>query len=343
MPFIASKAKPEFFCMERIAIVLLSEIQWQGYFDFFQQITRRYMPREWTGNWQAFRDRRLATLEVLIGNEYLILDDQQPVAWIRFQVKGPQLWMDWGTGNETPDPTVVNILLELISQYREQLGHEAVFLESYIPQTQILLADTKAQLLNRRYRYEFHRKNTDLLQLERVAATFAQQQDFHFLLYRDRPDEMLDEYVQLYDLIVQDIPRSDVGGEPYRSWKTDALRKLNESNRKTGNVTYTGVIRSGTGKMVALTDINLHLSHTGRLYQGMTGVHPGFRGLGLAKWLKCELLVTVYREFPKFDVIDTDCNVLNIPMQQLNESLGFVCTGEGREYRIEFPNKQVST
>lgn len=326
--------------MEKMAIAVLTEIQWQVYFDFFQRITRRYMPREWTGNWQAFRDRRLATLEVLTGNEYLILEEETPIAWIRFQVKGSQLWMDWGTSQVSPSPLLISTLLELTAKYRNQLGHEQVFLESYIPQTQVLLADTNAQLINQRYSYEFHRKKTDFIQFERIVATLAQQQrDFHFFLYRDRPDEILDEYVQLYDLVVRDIPRSDTGGEPYHSWKADDLRRLNISNRKTGNSTYSGVIRTKMGKMVALTDINIHLSDPGRLYQGMTGVHPDFRGLGLAKWLKCELLVSIYREFPNFEVIDTDCNVLNTPIQKLNESLGFVHTGEGREYRIDFDNK----
>lgn len=326
--------------MEKVAITVLTEIQWQVYFDFFQRITHRYMPREWTGNWQAFRDRRLATLEVLAGNEYLILDGETPIAWIRFQVKGSQLWMDWGTCQARPSPLMVSTLLELTAKYRIQLGYDQVFLESYIPQTQVLLADMNAQLINRRYSYEFHRKNTDFIQFERIVTTLAQQQkDFHFLLYRDRPDEILDEYVQLYDLIVQDIPRSDTGGEPYHSWKADDLRRLNISNRKTGNSTYSGVIRTKTGKMVALTDINIHLSDSGRLYQGMTGVHPDFRGRGLAKWLKCELLASVYRDFPNFEVIDTDCNVLNTPIQKLNESLGFVRTGEGREYQIDFDNK----
>ncbi len=68
-----------------------------------------------------------------------------------------------------------------------------------------------------------------------------------------------------------------------------------------------------------------------------TGNWQAFRGL--AKWLKCELLVYVYRYFPTFEMIDTDCNVLNTPIQKLNESLGFVYTGEGREYRIDFDNK----
>ena len=75
--------------------------------------------------------------------------------------------------------------------------------------------------------------------------------------------------------------------------------------------------------------------HTQRLYQGMTGVHPDHRGGGLARWLKWEMLHRVYQDFPDFEQIETDCNALNVPMQCLNESVGYVRSGEGAEYVFE--------
>ena len=65
------------------------------------------------------------------------------------------------------------------------------------------------------------------------------------------------------------------------------------------------------GDMVGLTDLNIHRPHPVRLYQGMTGVHPDWRGKRLGAWLKLAMLARIWEDFPAFEIIDTDCNVLN--------------------------------
>lgn len=213
------------------------------------------------------------------------------------------------------------------------LGHEQAYMESYLPQSLSLATLAHATQINRRLCYEFRHGSVGWPALKaEVAGREQQYPGYRFQLYHDRPDEMLDAYVALYDRVAQDIPRSDQGEKPYASWRPDALRRLNQSNRLTGNTTYTGVIFSPAGQMVALTDVNIHLPHTQRLYQGMTGVDPAFRGKGIARWLKQAILVRLHEDFPDFAIIDTDCNALNRPVQQLNESIGYVCTGEGAEY-----------
>lgn len=319
-----------------LPIQQLTEQQWRDYFDFFRRITHRYMPRDWVGEWKTFRDRRLASLSVLPSSAYVFFDTSGPLAWLRCVVEGDRLCFYWGMGPGKPDPPFIQAWFRTLVTDMDRFEHKRAFIESYIPQTQVLANQAHATRINQRYCYSFFQKTADFRALEMQVATCIQQHTgYQFLLYRDRPDEMLEAYVALYDRVAQDIPRSDKSEKPYASWRPDALRRLNQSNRLTGNTTYTGVIFSPAGQMVALTDVNLHSLHTQRLYQGMTGVHPDYRGRGLAVWLKLMMLLRLYQDFPDFEQIDTDCNALNVPMQRLNESVGYVRSGEGAEYRFE--------
>ena len=321
----------------------LSDGQWKAYYSFFNQITQRYMPRDWVADWQTFKTRRLANLDILPSQEILIWKQENPIAWIRMEKVTGRCYFDWNT-SLSPLPTeLVEIIKIQLREFLDWQDEENISIETGNVSMAELAIHLKANIINRRYFFEFHAGKADLLNIsQKVNAFETQNPTLSFSLHKDRPDEILDEYIELYNIVSLSIPRKDESGEAYRSWPAEKLRKLNESNQKTGNTTYTGVLRNEQGKMVGLTDLNINTNQTDRMYQGMTGVHPDYRRHRLGEWLKLAMLERVFNDFPRFKIIDTDSNALNIPMHKLNMKIGFEKTAEGGEFEILLKNLQTT-
>jgi len=70
--------------------------------------------------------------------------------------------------------------------------------------------------------------------------------------------------------------------------------------------------------------------------QGLTGVREPFRGRGLGKWLKAEMLLRLRQEFPQVRIVSTWNATTNAAMLAINDALGF------REARVsEMPQMSV--
>lgn len=329
--------------MNIFSISELSNAQWESYFTWFQRITRRYMPREWVGDWQSFRQRKMANLEIMQTQEYVWIDNQQPMIWLRMELNHGQAMFDWNV-----DPTLLPLphtllasVAQQLKEYLVEIGKPFISVETGNQAMQQLAELSSAQLINRRYFYEFHKNQVQKSVIEAQVRQFEHRfPSLTFRVYKNRPDDILDVYIQLYNVVAASIPRADTYAEPYQSWPADDLRKLNQTNLQTGNQVNTGMLRDSEGNIWGLTDLNIHTPHPKRLYQGMTGVAPEKRGQGLGSWLKLAMLLYVWEEFPAFEIIDTDCNALNRPVQRMNERIGFVKTGEGWEYKIHLDHLQ---
>ena len=318
------------------SIQKLSDDQWKAYFSFFNKVTERYMPRDWVADWQTFKTRRLANLDILPSREILVWDKETPIAWLRMEKVTGRCYFDWNTSQSPLSPELAQIIKKHLGEFLDWQKEESISIETGNSCMVELSSHLKVNVINRRFFFEFHTEKADWDEISLKVNTFElKNPNLSFSLFKDRPDEILDEYIELYNIVSLSIPRKDESGEPYRSWPADKLRKLNESNQKTGNTTYTGVLRNKEGKMVGLTDLNINKNQTDRLYQGMTGVHPDYRRRRLGEWLKLAMLEQVFNDFPNFKIIDTDSNALNIPMHKLNMKIGFEKTSEGGEYKIQ--------
>ncbi|MCB0837541.1 MAG: GNAT family N-acetyltransferase [Bacteroidetes bacterium] len=321
--------------MKKVNIHNLHETQWKTYFEFFQRTTSRYMPRDWVEDWESFRQRRIANLTVLPSREVVFFEGENIVAWIRVEEVTGRAYFDWNTHVSPLPETLMLGLKTVMREFLVERNLPSISIETGNPSMAELAPYLNARMINQRYFFEFHHQEANFPLIEQRLKTFEQNHpSIRFQLYKDRPDEILDEYIELYNLVSLAIPRKDATGEPYRSWPAEKLRKLNESNRKTGNTTYTGVLRNDSGKMIGLTDLNINTRQTERMYQGMTGIHPDYRKKGFGEWLKIAMLLRVKADFPGFKIIDTDSNALNIPMHKLNLKIGYKKTSEGGEYEI---------
>ena len=60
-----------------------------------------------------------------------------------------------------------------------------------------------------------------------------------------------------------------------------------------------------------------------RVQQMLTGVKNEFRGRGLGKWLKAEMMFLIKEQFPNAKFISTGNADSNAPMLSINKRMGF--------------------
>ncbi|NPD88833.1 MAG: GNAT family N-acetyltransferase [Asgard group archaeon] len=144
------------------------------------------------------------------------------------------------------------------------------------------------------------------------------------LLFEECPEEILEDFVDLYTEIGNLIPYEDEVKDEEDFLETSTSRRGREEIRKKhGEIWLTAVSKEKDGKISSLTEIVNTPDKTHIANQLLTGVQPRYRGRGLGKWLKAEMLFLVREKIPEVIVIHTGNSKVNNPMLSINERMGF--------------------
>ena len=71
-----------------------------------------------------------------------------------------------------------------------------------------------------------------------------------------------------------------------------------------------------------------------RVEQGLTGILKEFRGKGLGKWLKAQMILYVKENYSEVTYITTGNAEHNAPMMSINNRLGFKMAYEEKSYKF---------
>ena len=147
------------------------------------------------------------------------------------------------------------------------------------------------------------------------------------------PEEILDEYCEMYTTCGNMAPQGDV---EYRMNMNGKLRRENEQRwKEIGYINYTLISREKDGKISGLTEIFHDPRDGDRILQELTGVLPEFRGRGLGKWLKAEMILQIKENYSKAKKIITGNADVNAPMLSINERMGFKRHKGGQMYKFQ--------
>ena len=83
------------------------------------------------------------------------------------------------------------------------------------------------------------------------------------------------------------------------------------------------ITREKDGAISGLTELFRHQAIEHKGMQNLTGVQEKYRGRGLGKWLKAELLLRMKEKFPEWVYVATGNDETNAPMLSINERMGF--------------------
>ena len=121
-----------------------------------------------------------------------------------------------------------------------------------------------------------------------IEAGSTRNDEVKIEIFNDVPKGDIDEYCDVFTETLNQAPVDDAEGEEHI---TPEIRRFQEkNNKKSGYVWTTMISREGNGKISGLTEILYNPQTKHVIHQELTGVKQEYRGRGLGKWLKANML-----------------------------------------------------
>ncbi len=156
-------------------------------------------------------------------------------------------------------------------------------------------------------------------------------------LFQTMPEELLDEYVALYNAIGQSVPDADAEGFVQQDVTSREDRRVTEKLVQEKGITYLTLLsQEADGRLSGLTETYHNPAQPQRVEQSITGVLPVYRRRGLGKWLKAKMLEAIREHLPQAGYVETGNAEQNEAMLAINRALGFQSFRTELQYRLNF-------
>lgn len=139
--------------------------------------------------------------------------------------------------------------------------------------------------------------------------------------FQECPERDMDEFCRIYTEIINQRPTGEIREDLVTTPESRRIEERHFSRRKIE--WHTMISREQDGHISALTDIMYDPQEPHRVHQYFTGVLGKYRGRGLAKRLKAEMLSYIRERFPEAQYVTTTTAKENQPMRAINRQLGF--------------------
>ena len=150
----------------------------------------------------------------------------------------------------------------------------------------------------------------------------AKEEDVKLITHENGVLDMdIHEFIDLYNVILSQEPSGDMNVKrivEVEKWKEEE-RKIKEK----GDKRIYKITKEKDGTISGFTGIYFNPKTSNFVRQLMTGVKEEFRGRGLGKWLKVDMLYYIKGNFPSVRYIESGTEVTNAPMQTINKKMGF--------------------
>ncbi|MBO0728130.1 MAG: GNAT family N-acetyltransferase [Acidimicrobiaceae bacterium] len=137
----------------------------------------------------------------------------------------------------------------------------------------------------------------------------------------------------IFHRIMQDAPRESLELAD-RTVNAQFIAELNQADVGANRERWTIFVRDARGVCVGGTEVTFEPGDEDTVVQQNTGIDPGHRGLGLAKWAKAAMLQRIQSQRPAARRIRTDNAFSNEPMLGINRALGFEVISTRTEWQV---------
>jgi mycothiol synthase len=136
------------------------------------------------------------------------------------------------------------------------------------------------------------------------------------------PEDFLPAIVELFK-IGNDEPRGELEIED-QVITGEQLREMDAYHQARGSIRWTIYTRhKPDGRLCGFTEVFWNPNRPTILEQSFTGVHSDFRGHGLGRWMKANMMLKVLDERPMVALVRTGNANCNAPMLAINDAMGF--------------------
>ncbi|MDH5403081.1 MAG: GNAT family N-acetyltransferase [Candidatus Heimdallarchaeota archaeon] len=150
--------------------------------------------------------------------------------------------------------------------------------------------------------------------------------------FNEVPETELENFCTFLTTAMNSVPKGESEWDPKI---TPESRRVDEERRKErGDIWRTMISREEEGAISGVTEIIYNFANNHQLYQELTAVLPEYRGRGLGKWLKSEMLFYIRDNYPEVKYIITGNADINAPMLAINNQMGYKNHKQGYGFKF---------
>jgi ribosomal protein S18 acetylase RimI-like enzyme len=147
------------------------------------------------------------------------------------------------------------------------------------------------------------------------------------------PEEIIEEFCNVYTETMNQQPLGEI--ETRARITPESRRKTEKQFDELGYIWHGVISHESNGAISGITDVTFMTDRPYKIYQELTGVKIEYRGKGLGKWLKSEMLFFIKKKYPDLKYITTSNATTNEAMLSINHRMGFKLHQERKSYKYK--------
>ena len=212
--------------------------------------------------------------------------------------------------------------LKCLTRKADEIGKTKLIVETRSEHQFTLLADLGASVVSERATYRLYLRDVNMNMIERWRREGAERApEVRIERFGSAPDDDLKQFSALYTETWNQAPLEEASPEMVVT--PESRRKMESYFDSQGEIWTTIVSREPDGAISGLTEIWYQPESWHLIEQGLTGVSEEYRGRGVGKWLKAEMLVYAMKAYPRAQTIEVGNADANAPMLSINQRMGF--------------------
>jgi len=307
-----------------------------------RRLQERYHTALVSTDWQMLKDRVSGAISQLPGYVHAVfLRGDDMVGWLDLNGRDSDgdtkpLYAGFDVDFDTPpDDLATALATELREMTSAYPADAAIFCKTQRPAMSGMVELWGGEILNRVERYQLRWDRIDHALIDRWRADgVAANPGLRMLTFETVPDEMAERFYELWAAFFEEMPRESETDRSFR-YDLEEHRRMEALRQEQGTVMLTTALIDETGRMIGHSNVLFVRAAPSVAYQAMTGVDAAYRGRGLAKWLKAELLSQLGRKYPAIHALSTEMRAVNEPILAINRRLGHELEAQGHEMEIK--------
>lgn len=328
----------ESFSYKEIAPDSLSDSEWLDFYQLVFLKMQHAAPRTMMPTAEVFREQRLRMVETNDMREFFLTENDIPFGRIIYGTHNrggtdEAPFALFNTLHETYTEETARFLARIFLQQMKDFGHSRVFLTIWQDKNESLMSQWGGKFLNNLSLLELRRENVNERMYRQWSDdSYLKENGLYAVRASSLPDELMDDYAQLNQVLFEDMIRS--GKEMPQENSTAFFRNLYRKAADSGQKWYHILLIDEDQELAGFT-LLVRLPDTPEtLHQRTTVVRRDLRRKSLARWLKAAMILDVLDKFDDWTGILTECYQENFPILKLNRQMGYQELTQKKEYEL---------